>query len=393
MIKYELKKIFSKRINKFLLIALFAIAFVFAYLAAESVTARSDYLGLFDVRKLSESKNKYKGMLTGELVSEIISSRKEIQNTYGDNVPNDVYKNEMEPYSDIEYFINNILTPDSEYDYYGILGMDESDANNIYELWNEGCDVVINSYGDTPSKKELIQSIYNEVETPLYYEAFDAWETMTLYAETYGLLVLSIIGILSAGLFGDEFINNAEDIFLSTKNGKGSGIINKIISGYLMATITYWSSMIFLSIISFGIMGISGAGTSYLISRPYAIYDLTYIEFYMIILLCGYIAAILSASISMLVASTTRITALASIIPIAIFCISPFVGRLTPLDTFFKLTPDQLMNLYNSARSPLVFQIGEFAFRQIPAIMVMYGGLAVLLFPVVFFGYRGTCRR
>lgn len=68
-----------------------------------------------------------------------------------------------------------------------------------------------------------------------------------------------------------------------------------------MTTVVYWTGMGILSIVSFGVMGTSGFLTPYQIDQPYSIYSMTYGEYYFLILLCGYIASLFSAAITMLV--------------------------------------------------------------------------------------------
>lgn len=56
---------------------------------------------------------------------------------------------------------------------------------------------------------------------------------------------------------------------------------------------------------------------------------------------------------------------------------------------FFNLTPTVLGNILGAVRTPVLFQIGPFVFRQIPFLMVLYGGLFILILPFI---YR-NCRR
>lgn len=49
------------------------------------------------------------------------------------------------------------------------------------------------------------------------------------------------------------------------------------------------------------LMGISGINTPYQMSQAYSIYVMTYGQYYLLTIVCGYIASLLAASLSMLV--------------------------------------------------------------------------------------------
>lgn len=98
-----------------------------------------------------------------------------------------------------------------------------------------------------------------------------------------------------------------------------------------MTTVVYWTGMGILSIVSFGVMGTSGFLTPYQIDQPYSIYSMTYGEYYFLILLCGYIASLFSAAITMLVTVKMHSANLAICIPFFLYCMMPFIGRAVPV--------------------------------------------------------------
>ncbi len=90
-------------------------------------------------------------------------------------------------------------------------------------------------------KREVIlESVYKKIEIPFMFEAKDSWTTMTMYAQTYVLLMAVIIGFLVAGIFSGEFRPGTEDVFFATKYGRTKAIKNKIFAGILVSTVTYW---------------------------------------------------------------------------------------------------------------------------------------------------------
>ena len=115
---------------------------------------------------------------------------------------------------------------------------------------------------------------------------------------------------------------------------------------------------------------------------------MTYGQYFLLTVLCGYIASLLAASVTMLIAARMRSASVAVCVPFLLFCVMPFIGRaLSAFLTFFKLTPDMLVNVIECAKSPNVFQIGDLVFRQIPCIMLLYFIVSLLLLPFVYRGY------
>lgn len=164
----------------------------------------------------------------------------------------------------------------------------------------------------------------------------------------------------------------------------------KKIAGVLMTTAVYWIGMGILSLISFGIMGMSGFSTPVQIWESYSIYIMTYGEYYLLMLVCGYIASLFCASLTMLVTVKMHTAGVAVCIPFFLLCMMPFVGRaLSSFTSFFNLMPNVLINIVECVKTPILYQVGNVVFRQVPLAMVIYSAAAAALLPFI---YR-SCRR
>ena len=60
----------------------------------------------------------------------------------------------------------------------------------------------------------------------------------------------------------------------------------------------------------------------------------------------------------------------------------------TPYTTLFNLIPTILTNVQASVKVPLIYQIGNCVFRQIPLVMVMYTVMAIALLPFIYKSFR-----
>lgn len=393
MLKYELKKIFTKRINQVILAAALLVGILLSCFAVGSVFYVDENgdspKGLNTWRLLAEDKNQWKGELTGEKIAEALRIDRALSAQYPDGVPDDVYGSEMQDYSDIRDFVINVLTPDSSWDASVLDQLTDEQAEDIYDIYRENLSKMAEEYGTTPEEKDLLNRIYEKIEIPLVYEAKDSWDTMMMYVETYAIILAVIAGFLAAGIFSGEFRPGVEDVFLAAKYGRSRAVKNKIIAGVLMTTVVYWSGMLILSLISFAIMGTSGFSTPVQIWETYSIYIMTYGEYYLLSLLCGYIASLFCASLTMLVTVKMHTAGVAVCIPFFLLCMMPFVGRALPsFSAFFNLMPDMLINIIECIKAPILYQIGSVVFRQIPLIMVIYAAAAVALLPIVYRSYR-----
>lgn len=113
MLKYEWKKLFSKRINVMFIIVMVLIAIVFSIFAIRSVRYFNDdetmSKSIGTVRLLSEEKNQWRGKLTPEVLSKVASENQSIYQKYGDAVPNDVFRQVIQPSLDIAEMIGGTV--------------------------------------------------------------------------------------------------------------------------------------------------------------------------------------------------------------------------------------------------------------------------------------------
>lgn len=393
MFKFELVKIFGKRINKILLLVAVGLAVLFSIFAINGVRyIESDgtlHKGIDSARLLVEDKNQWSGMLTPEVFAKIAERNKAVKLQYaGEWVPDDVYSQEGQTYNDITDLMNSMVTPEGEYNPAAVNSMDEQQIKNLYEIWQENIQQLMKEEAVTAEQQNYLQKLFAKNEIPIQYEAAESWKAASLLGEEYGLVIVLLVGFLAAGIFSDEFQYKADAIFFSTKYGRTKAVRAKIQAWILMTTVVYWSCMAIFTLITFGVMGVSGAATPIQMEWCYSVYHLNYGQYYLVIMLCGFIASLMSASITMLISAKLHSVSVAACIPFILFCVSPFLGRALPFHTVFSLTPDQLMNVCNSVKNVVVFQVGQLVFRPIPFVMGLYIILALIFLPITYGVYH-----
>mgnify|MGYP005759576231 CR=1 FL=1 len=265
MVRYELKRIFTKRLNCLLLVVAVIIGVVMSVFAVTSEWY-ADSEGINHetpdaIRRLTQDKNQWKGELTGDVIAQIVADRQEIARDYPDEAPDTVYGERIQAYSDITQMVDTILGGDEGYSPGALQGITTDQAKEIYSIREQYIEQLIQKYGDTPEKQEFLRKQYEKTDTPFYYEPADSWDNMRLYATTYGIILVVLIGFLAAGIFSDEFSLGADAVFFSCRYSRTRAVRSKILTGLLMATVIYWAGMALLSGISFAVMGVSGFNT------------------------------------------------------------------------------------------------------------------------------------
>ena len=141
MIRYEMKLLLSNRMNKILLIFLFAIAVSFSIFAVWSISFVDNngntHNGIFAPRKLSEKKSKYAGKLNSDVFEDVIKKDKKIKAIYKNQIPEKIYATNTQEYMDIKDFMVSTLSYGSEMDYEKFDFLEVSKAKNIYHIRKE----------------------------------------------------------------------------------------------------------------------------------------------------------------------------------------------------------------------------------------------------------------
>lgn len=387
MFKLEMKRIFSKKINVFAIGLSLILAVIFSGFAVTSnryVDENGNVsTGIMATRSLTANRRVWNGTLTEEELAKVITQNRKVMMQSEEKNAN--YGKTLQPIDEIKSFMISVLTPDSDYDESVLDQLSEEDMHNFYRIYQDNMKKMAEEYGKTEVQKKYLEKKYQEIKLPLKYETYSPWDTMIMYAETYSIVLAIIVGFICAGIFADDFQTKADAVLFAAKYGRTKAVKIKILAGIVTATMIYWLGIVLLSMISFGIMGISGANTPYQIEQAYSIYIMTYGQYYLLTIMCGFIASLLAATLSMFVAAKMHTISVAVCVPFFLYCLLPFIGRaLSGYTDVFKLIPTILTNVEASVKVPLIYQIGNFVFRQIPLVMVIYTVVAIVLIPLIY---------
>lgn len=393
MLKCELKRILTKRLNRVLITIWLALSMILSFLAATSnrfVTPQG-YLetGITATRKLVKDKNRNKGLMTPQRISNLIAQDQKTFREYKDKNESDkVYGRSLQQYLDVEQLVSYILTGNEDYNPSVYLDVNPKKLLNIYKIRDQKIQKLIRQNGKTKEQRQYLKAQYAKISTPYDYEAPDSWDTLQLYVVTYSIILAVLMGVLASGIFAEEITLKADAVFFSSKYGRNKAIKSKIIAGLITSTGIYWIGMCLFTVISLSLMGTSGSHTLMSVLNSYTIYNVTYGQAFYIMMFAGYVANLLATTISMLVSALMGSPNIAICIPFFLFCIMPFIGRIGGSKGIFLLTPDQLNNFQEIIRDNHIYQIGGFVTNQISMILTIYVFVVIAILPCIYLVYK-----
>ena len=251
MIRFEIKKIFSKTANKIGLIVLLAAIAVTCYFAISSmdyVDEEGDtHTGIAAARYLRDTKAEWEGLITEDVLREVIRQNRLINETYPDS-PTDIKTSNIgyskkQGFSDIRDLINSGFSEFREHNYYRADSLSEDEVGKLYDNRILNLEKWLNSdeAKDQFSEKEkaFLVSQYQKLETPFYYEYAGGFTAALVYAPTIIMLTVLIMSFFVAGIFSNEFGWKADSVFFSARYGRNRGTFSKIAAGLIVFTLFY----------------------------------------------------------------------------------------------------------------------------------------------------------
>lgn len=402
MLRYEIKKCFSKTANKIGLLILTVVLIIVSYFAVTYV----DYVdedgnnrtGIIAVRSLRDMKNQWAGYITEDVLREVIVQNA-LVNASAEYQSNDVQENnkaysKKQGFSDIRDMINHAFCGFREYNYYRADSVTTEEVSEFYTKRISNLEEWL--YSDeakdqfTDMEKQFLIKQYEQLEIPLYYEYADGWIALLEYAPSIIMLTVLITGFFVSGIFSNEFQLKADAIYFSTKYGRNKAVKSKVEAGGIIITIIYWVVVLLYSAIVLGILGADGANCA--IQAGFgswkSFYNITYFENYLLTMVGGYIGSLFVLTISMLISAKTKSTVLSVTVPFIFVFLPSFLSGFSALTEILGLLPDQLLQMNVAIKYFNLYQFGDRVIGAVPIIMILYAVLYVLMVPILYRVYQ-----
>lgn len=398
MLCYEIKKVFSKSKNRIAVIVLFVILVITSILTinrVEYVDENGNHsVGISAARDLREAKNEWAGYLTEDTLSKVLEEDRTINNS--EEALSDDITEQNKAYAKKQGIVNIIdvisqaFSEYRDYNYYAADSVSDDEVGTIYERRISTLKEWLDSGEETFTQKEkdfMIQK-YEDLKTPFYYEYMDGWAALLQNISTFILILALVIGFFVAGIFSDEFQTKADSIFFSTRFGRSRGISAKVGAGFCIATGFYVIFVLLYTFIVLFVLGADGANCPIQLDLWRSVYNITFLQAYIFIVLGGYIGTIFSSTLAMLVSALTRSTPAAIIVPFIVLCAFPFLSRIITLPGLCSFFPDQLLEIYIDIKESGLMTLGGKVTTIAAVIVPVYAVICLIFQPILYKVYK-----
>ncbi|MDK2587342.1 ABC transporter permease [Romboutsia sedimentorum] len=398
MILFEIKKVFSKSINKLTLLILIVLLIAVSILTINKVEYvdenGNNSTGIIAAKKLRDAKNKWAGYITEDVLIKVIKENTKI-NTSKEALSKDYQENDkayskMQGFLGISGIISDAFGKYDDYDYYRVNSVATKEVGKLYEKRILNFKEWLNSGEEnfSLSEKNFLINKYEQLKTPFYYEYVDGWNVLLQNISTFILILALVISVFVAGIFSDEFQLKADSIFFSTKLGRNKAIRSKIGAGLLIITVAYVIFTGLYTMIVLSVLGFDGAKCPIQFSMWKSIYNITYFQAYLLIVLGGYVGTLFAMTLCMIVSAKTHSTVIAIIVPFIILCGLPFLSRIITLPQICSAFPDQLLQVYVNIKEFVLYDIGGIIIDSVSIIIPVYMIASIILQPVIYSIYK-----
>ena len=299
MLRYEIKKVFSKSKNRIAVIVLFVILAITSILTINRVEYVDENgnssVGISAVRDLREAKNQWAGYLTEDTLSKALEENRTI-NSSKEALSDDITEQnkayaKKQGIAGIMDVIIYAFSDYRDYNYYVTDQISDDEVGTIYERristlknWLESGEERF-----TQAEKDFMIQKYKKLKTPFYYEYMDGWAALLQNISTFILMLALVIGFLVSGIFSDEFQTKADSIFFSARFGRSRGISAKVGAGFCITTGFYLMFVFLYTFIVLFVLGADGASCPIQLDLWRSVYNITFLQAYLFIVVGGYI--------------------------------------------------------------------------------------------------------
>lgn len=403
MIRYEMKKIFSKKGSKaamLLLLMAMTVTLYFAMNVSYVDEQGKSHKGRKAVAELRERQKVWAGILDEEKIREVIRENRRIQNTpeaqSDENGENNIAYGWRQGIQEIRELLNKSYAADfREYNYYRADSLTEEQAGAFYtnrvKLLKEWLDGEAKELFSKQEKEYLIRQ-YEEQETPFFYDYMLGWTQIFEYAGTIIMLFTLIACYLVSGIFSDEFRWKADAVFFSSFHGRNRAVWAKIMAGVSVVTVLYFVVFLFYTAVVLFFFGADGwnCPVQANLSGWKCFYHVTAGEQYLLILAGGYIGALFFTCLAMLLSAKTRSAIPAVVVPFLLLLLPSLLSNFAYpfMQKVLGLLPEQLLQIGETMKQFHLYTFGGHTIGSVPVLYVLYIILIMVLIPVIYVEYK-----
>lgn len=403
MLKYELKKVFSRTSNRIALLLLLAVMGVTCYFATgvSWVDENGDtHSGPVAVARLRAMQREWAGYLDEEAIRRVIEKNRQIHSmpeAKSENLrDSEITYGRGQGIMEIRWLLNSSFADGfREYDYYRMDSLTPEDAPDFYAnrirllqewLAEEAKDQF------SEAEKEFLVDRYESLETPLYYNYVRGWAQLFEYSPTIVMITMLILGYLVAGIFSNEFTWKSDAIFYSSLYGRDRAVQAKLRAGFCLVTGVYFAVFLLYSGIVLTYLGADGWNLAVQADHSgwKCFYHITMWQKYLLIIAGGYIGCLFISFLCMLVSAKSRSAVVAVMIPFVLIFLPSFLSNISSytVQKIIGLLPDQLLQTGTALNLFNLYSVFGKILGAVPILLALYSLLTVILWPMIYQEYR-----
>lgn len=324
----ELKRIFKTRRIFVMLAASVVLSVLMAFMAIQGVTyndpsAQQLIGGRAAVDALNKEDNDaYVGPVTVGKLQQALKTCREVYQKYGQNIPGDVYRREIDPIQQFLDAINAVYFPNGNNGYQDLNALNPDQLKNFYTQRFEIIKSKLeNQYPGNQSVLQQAERLNTKSKIPFIFAKGDPGGT-TMSLAFLSFLLVAIGAMITAPNFAAEYQSGADDILRSTKHGRGRFVVAKLCASLvLLAAMFLVCSLIFILMVN-NTVGWNSFQTSMQLSLPTSsLAPLNFLQAQFATLLATFLSLLATACLSLFISTKCRNSTTALILSITIFMI------------------------------------------------------------------------
>lgn len=407
LIRYELKKIFSKRANQAILLLL-AVLMIHTCASAlrqvEWVDEQGNWItGHAAAVKLQEAGEGWSGKLDQQLLEKTVAELKRRYNSIEiddhSQESNWLLRYQLQGVQEIGDLLCLSFANDYSTFEEMIENLSPQELSRFYEnrvedrrAWLYGDDTSWGYYNYSEAEKKYILSRTEAMPTPMEIGYHEGWAQATGQLPTllkYGLVLLSFV---LAGVFSDEFTWKTDAVYYNSFHGRTKATAIKVGLGFAIILVFYWLCVGIYSLIVFGSLG-SGGAEHILQSHPdnWSTWEnMTFRQMYLLSIGAGCLGYLFIGFLVLWISAKTKSPVLAVLIPPLLLLLPGFLHEFysPTMRRVIGILPDKLLDIGEAIRYLYLYTIGDRIMNAVPIVVTVYPCLTILLISLCYREYR-----
>lgn len=391
LVRYEYKKLFSKKLIWISLILFFSLLIFSIF----GVLIGDEYIDGKRIRSNAESialDTQYAKALNGreistDLLLETARAYSKIPSSRGSRLSSfDEYQKYARPYSEIRGIMGSVYN----YNTSQIQSLTKEEAENFYEIRSQRLGVKLKDAFFDDDAIKAVMDMDKQLKTPFIFYNHNGYYRFLMGLSSISVFLLFIIGVCVTPIFTDEYSYKTDRILLSSRTGKDSLIWAKIFTGLSLSSLLTALSILMCYIMCMVYYGWDGGNAPIQLLLETSPYPITMGQFGIIFSTCIFLTSLMFASFCLLLSSRikSRFGTLAVITTVILCSIMiPIPNKKGLIPYIAKVLPGRTPRLHEVG-SPIIYDIFGMYIKPYTMFNISSIIIGSLLIPIIYRCFR-----